>query len=317
MDATSGQPKVSEKQYNCKMCSLPDSAGNLVGCDTCEAWAHYQCAGVTDSIADPNRSWKCESCRASREKNKSQKSQAASSIHSRSSKRSARSELNLQMLQEQKELQLKALAREEAAIKESSKKEEELRKKRVRIEDEFIRKKYGSLNDFAEDGDSRRSRTSTRASSKKVVDWLPTVDPKVGLTEWELPRQPQLGRAKSYSTADEIGQRNVAPVVTFNEAHVASAEHQSESHIINSRITPVSASTPQTRKFPGIQVPLPIRTPKIEPNLYSNTEVGQQFCPFTEHQPTTQFSGAVEEMRLIQTNREPIMATLISGTAVG
>lgn len=49
---------------NCVKCDRPDTADNLVGCDVCESWMHYDCAGVTDSIANSNRTWKCDRCRS-------------------------------------------------------------------------------------------------------------------------------------------------------------------------------------------------------------------------------------------------------------
>lgn len=49
-----------EKQGSCAHCSKPDSYDNYVQCDRCNAWWHYLCAGVTNSIAD--RSFTCEAC---------------------------------------------------------------------------------------------------------------------------------------------------------------------------------------------------------------------------------------------------------------
>ena len=47
-------------EYNCNACSKPDTADNMVACDYCENWFHYDCAGVSTSIA--NKSWHCQGC---------------------------------------------------------------------------------------------------------------------------------------------------------------------------------------------------------------------------------------------------------------
>ncbi|XP_058467108.1 uncharacterized protein LOC131440034 [Malaya genurostris] len=46
--------------FNCRRCSLPDSADHLVACDVCHEWEHFQCAGVDDQIKD--QSYLCPEC---------------------------------------------------------------------------------------------------------------------------------------------------------------------------------------------------------------------------------------------------------------
>ncbi|XP_065088575.1 uncharacterized protein LOC135710053 [Ochlerotatus camptorhynchus] len=48
---------------SCVACERPDSADDFVQCDECDAWFHFSCAGVTDSVAD--RAWVCYTCQQS------------------------------------------------------------------------------------------------------------------------------------------------------------------------------------------------------------------------------------------------------------
>lgn len=105
---------VSEECRHCKKCKQPDSAENMVGCDSCDTWEHYSCADVTDSIADPNRSWKCGCCRekANPERNDEANSeesatQSGISVTSTSvSKKSQSLHLSLELLEQQRKLKL-------------------------------------------------------------------------------------------------------------------------------------------------------------------------------------------------------------------
>ncbi|XP_058840297.1 ribonuclease Y 1-like [Topomyia yanbarensis] len=46
--------------FNCKRCELSDSADQMVACDVCQEWEHFQCAGVDDRIKD--QSYVCTEC---------------------------------------------------------------------------------------------------------------------------------------------------------------------------------------------------------------------------------------------------------------
>ncbi|XP_055643786.1 uncharacterized protein LOC129779990 [Toxorhynchites rutilus septentrionalis] len=134
---------------HCTKCDRPDSADNLVGCDTYETWMHFGCAGVTDSIADANRSWKCDQCCIEDTMTQSR----VSTGRSGSSKCSSRVELSLQMLEEQKALRMK----------------------RIMEEEKFLKQKYELLiaeADNAEEESSRNTKLSSRASRVKVQSWL-------------------------------------------------------------------------------------------------------------------------------------------------
>lgn len=45
---------------NCMLCEENDSTDDMVQCDMCDVWAHYRCAGVTDTVQ--NESWNCSKC---------------------------------------------------------------------------------------------------------------------------------------------------------------------------------------------------------------------------------------------------------------
>ncbi|XP_062710230.1 uncharacterized protein LOC109425711 [Aedes albopictus] len=155
MDSRSGK--------HCAKCDRPDTVDNLVGCDTCETWMHFGCAGVTDSIADPNRTWKCDRCRPQVESSVCHSSVGRSSA----SRRSSRIELSLRMLEEQKVIRMRILEEEAAQVA--------ARKKIAEEEENFLKQKYALLlaeADGAEDGVSRRSGLSSRASREKVQSWL-------------------------------------------------------------------------------------------------------------------------------------------------
>ncbi|XP_053686708.1 uncharacterized protein LOC128736255 [Sabethes cyaneus] len=151
---------------HCVKCDRPDTADHLVGCDRCDTWMHFDCAGVTDSIADSDRSWKCDQCRLREDDAISQTRQSIG--RSSTSKRSAKVELSLQMVEEQKALHMKRILEEQAA-------EAATRQKLAEAEEKFLKQKYDVLRaeaDDIEEGTSRRTRLSSRASREKVQSWL-------------------------------------------------------------------------------------------------------------------------------------------------
>ncbi|XP_065085173.1 uncharacterized protein LOC135707298 [Ochlerotatus camptorhynchus] len=46
-------------QQSCPLCRLPDS-NDMVSCDDCERWFHFDCAGVNEDVA--NHNWSCQEC---------------------------------------------------------------------------------------------------------------------------------------------------------------------------------------------------------------------------------------------------------------
>lgn len=84
----------------------------MVGCDLCDVWVHFGCAGVTASVE--NRSWKCDNCK-DKVLEAASKASKSSKTSSGSVKKSHRIRYQLQMMEEQRQLRLKQLEEEEAA----------------------------------------------------------------------------------------------------------------------------------------------------------------------------------------------------------
>ena len=51
---------MDSTEYNCQLCSNPDSEDNMVACDLCEKWFHYMCAGVDSFIKE--KDFVCVAC---------------------------------------------------------------------------------------------------------------------------------------------------------------------------------------------------------------------------------------------------------------
>nr|XP_029714385.1 uncharacterized protein LOC115258434 [Aedes albopictus] len=129
----------------------------MVGCDMCDVWFHPGCVEVTETNLNPDKTWKCAHCAndedrevASQHTNKSMRSSASSR---------ARKELLLRQLEEQRALKLKQRAEED-----------EIRKKRAEEDEAFLQQKLDII--LEDDNESRISRLSSRASQRKVADWL-------------------------------------------------------------------------------------------------------------------------------------------------
>ncbi|XP_055622802.1 PH domain-containing protein DDB_G0287875-like [Toxorhynchites rutilus septentrionalis] len=123
--------------HHCKVCNRPDEIDDMVACDSCNSWWHFNCAGVHESICD--RSWRCNNC--------TNVSVSAGSMRSTTS--SAR--LRLQQLQEKKEL-------EDRLQKEKSERDRAYLSQKHQIEREVAEEEAagGSVKSFG----SHRSRTS-------------------------------------------------------------------------------------------------------------------------------------------------------------
>lgn len=190
------------KNHNCSKCNRSDSADNMVGCDLCGRWAHFECAGVTDSIGDPDRSWKCDRCRAA-EATEVASHRSRSSRRSRTSHRSRQEiQLDLQQLEEEQRLRLKHLEEEEAARKKAIEEEERARLKRMEEERRFLKDRFEILRagiDNTNDVDSKRSSLSSRASREKVQEWLSR---ERGCTNQSTVVPPLSGQAGTQRTAN-------------------------------------------------------------------------------------------------------------------
>uniref|UniRef100_A0A336K5T5 CSON002271 protein n=1 Tax=Culicoides sonorensis TaxID=179676 RepID=A0A336K5T5_CULSO len=50
---------------NCKSCRRPDTFDNMVQCDRCDLWVHYNCAGVGPEVEHDSFKFICKSCEES------------------------------------------------------------------------------------------------------------------------------------------------------------------------------------------------------------------------------------------------------------
>lgn len=50
-----------EKVWICPSCKRPDDGSPMIGCDTCDDWYHYTCAGIKDEPGE-DESWFCKKC---------------------------------------------------------------------------------------------------------------------------------------------------------------------------------------------------------------------------------------------------------------
>ncbi|XP_055612959.1 uncharacterized protein LOC129759515 [Uranotaenia lowii] len=124
----------------------------MVQCDVCDDWYHLTCAGVTPSIEF--RPWSCPKC------------QPALSIHSSataSSKRSRKVQLQLEQLEENRNLELKAL---------------QIRLEAIEAQKRLVDAKYKLLQSTVNDVDetnNTQSRVSRRISRQLTTDWLESI----------------------------------------------------------------------------------------------------------------------------------------------
>ena len=59
-------PKAA-KGHDCIACDRKNSASNMVQCDKCNGWSHFDCANVSWSVK--NKKWTCEKCKAAEKVN--------------------------------------------------------------------------------------------------------------------------------------------------------------------------------------------------------------------------------------------------------
>nr|XP_029716754.1 flocculation protein FLO11-like [Aedes albopictus] len=223
----------------CGKCSSGGLVGQMVGCDMCDVWFHAGCVGETETSLNPDRTWKCSLCSkedagevASRHTSKSVRSSASSR---------ARRELLLQQLEEQRALKLKQRAEED-----------EIRKKRAEEDEAFLQQKLDLI--LEEDDESRSSRLSSRASRKKVVDWLSNSQgDRVAIGLSHSGAYPQL----PVPLASTSTGRSTGP------AHPASEPAAG---------IPTSSSTPQSGKAIGVDIPQTSLSQQVEP-ISSSTSI--------------------------------------------
>ncbi|XP_055585136.1 uncharacterized protein LOC129737987 [Uranotaenia lowii] len=227
-------PKVV-RTFSCSLCKDPDNS-HMVQCDRCQSWYHYQCVGVGDSVAD--RSWLCPNCdkhsttvapeTLRKNGSKSQRSKASTST----SVKAAKAALDLQQLQEQKQLELQRIqeetiqAEKEVALaknrleSEKKQREKEAALEKKRLEDE--RKRQEAEQEFERDRVKRaqieseihRRNRNNHSTRPKYDHNQPTV-PKVDGTqdhvqrESEFPNQQNSSSGCNTLTSGQLAARSV------------------------------------------------------------------------------------------------------------
>ncbi|XP_053686569.1 uncharacterized protein LOC128736113 [Sabethes cyaneus] len=154
----------------CKKCDRTDVQEGMVCCDVCDSWVHFHCAGVNESIAEPEKSWKCSDCIANSEVgSKSAVSFNESSV-SKSSRVSQKLQLSLQLLEEQRKLKKKRAEEELRARKQ----EEEAKLKEIEEEQEYLKEKYKLMAQIEDEKEScsRKSGVSVKSKRERMEKWI-------------------------------------------------------------------------------------------------------------------------------------------------
>ncbi|XP_058464923.1 uncharacterized protein LOC131438730 [Malaya genurostris] len=249
-------------QYNCPQCKEPDQADNMVACDKCDAWHHFRCAGVNDSIAD--RSWRCINCRL-----------RTSSVPSNSSRKSmsqAQAELHLKKLDEERAMQAKHLSEEFALKQAKLAQQEEALKLQMALDQRYMEQRYAVLQATLEENDGKsRSTCSQQSSRSKVNDWMEK-------------QQEQITGAKSETNNFPVDTSSFA-AIQISSSKTTSAAAEQKSVPVSSTSTSifdfatsrlVYTGTIPKRPFASIPdalpvIPSPIVTPRIIP---TSTSIG-------------------------------------------
>ncbi|XP_055623485.1 uncharacterized protein LOC129766911 [Toxorhynchites rutilus septentrionalis] len=227
----------NQEKY-CKKCDRPDLQEGMVCCDACESWVHFNCAGVGESIAEPDKSWKCSDCLADCEgAAKSDVSFNESSV-SKSSRVSQRLQLSLQLLEDQRKLKQKR-ADEEERIR---KLEEEAKLKQLDEEQEYLKQRYALLMRIEDEKDSssRRSGVSVKNRCERMEKWL-SKEAKVGGAE----------QLKSSTPGEKV----TLPVPNISQTN----PRVTQSMTVSSKVGSSSSPTPlnQGMLYPDPTIPVP------------------------------------------------------------
>lgn len=150
----------------------------MVQCDGCSRWYHFSCAGVGDSIADPDKSYRCALCER---RDSHAPSSSKSTTSTTASQREARLQLEMQRLAEEKALQVKLMAERAKQDQELQEKALQLDKDRrekaiadlAKLEQEYLDRKFKLLHARL-DGDDRSSVISSGSDEAvgKVRGWI-------------------------------------------------------------------------------------------------------------------------------------------------
>ncbi|XP_062710516.1 uncharacterized protein LOC134288741 [Aedes albopictus] len=242
-------------EYSCKKCSRRDSSDNMVCCDFCDAWEHYGCAGVTDSISDSNRSFVCVRCteeaRGStlntipegeavmgqgetipptetpttgaipKNRHLQKDDDAGGSVvsvsTSASSKKSQRIQMCLNLLEETKKVKMRMLEEEE----------------------KYLQAKFDLLMKLGEDEDgSKKSSVSARTKRKRLEKWL-----NDGQEVQDKPASGQVGQVPVAPIVEGLASQEINTTVPTSKTEyvLKSQEHTASAGLVQETSTPLQA----------------------------------------------------------------------------
>ncbi|XP_055622973.1 uncharacterized protein LOC129766466 [Toxorhynchites rutilus septentrionalis] len=252
-----GGTSTKEGNRNCRKCTRTDSADNMVGCDACETWEHYQCAGVSESIEAVDRSWKCERCRANTEAKEATKSMVSftGTSVSKASRKSQRIELSLRLLEEQRNIEMKRLEKEEV----------------------YIKQKFNLLVQLGEDDEttSRRSQVSAKSKRERLEGWLQgTKVDAVGTVE----PAPSGQLPEPVAATIPVEMNGAAMASTSTPLLPAESEVNFIRHLPQKTSTPtgqkIVASSTEIRNLIGLSMPEKVSNPaKQPPSIIARSKV--------------------------------------------
>lgn len=177
---------------SCKSCRGPD-AGNMVQCDVCDKWHHFDCVGVTEEVE--NQSWSCPKCISAkwsqRAESTSNKNLQSTGAISRSNKQLPNPSMDNGTQRNASGIDKDGEGRsghqgkgqspktpsiiKSASSRKSSRTLLKLQMERLeeerRLEHQYLEKKYALLEELASEKSSR-STSSVGSSMGRIRDWV-------------------------------------------------------------------------------------------------------------------------------------------------
>lgn len=149
----------TRQTFSCRICPQPDD-NQMVQCDECDEWFHFECVGVTNTVQD--RPWSCRKCKPLEARSNSGSAKQYT-IRTTSSKRHAA--LELRMIEEEKQLAEKRLAKALEAQAAASKAPAE-------IDKEYLQKKQAILEAEATEDEEEKEEGSENDQRLRTERWV-------------------------------------------------------------------------------------------------------------------------------------------------
>ncbi|XP_053686938.1 uncharacterized protein LOC128736479 [Sabethes cyaneus] len=217
---------------NCAACDKPDWADDMVQCDECSAWNHFQCAGVTASVE--HRPWSCRNC-------------LPVSVHSRSSRESVRKALEQKRLEEEQQVRRKRFHLEKALEQKRIDQEKKQILDEEKMEKTFLQEKYDLLEQQEADEIVSVVSDLCRSNHEKVIAWIRNDGherPNTSTSNVVHQKAPNLETMVQNNTSH--WDRNLISTRSANGAHIA---HRitTDRNTLSRSIPVVPLSSPQNR----------------------------------------------------------------------